>query len=552
MKHLKKIVSLTLTLVMVFAMTLSINAASVTVTGDTNGYLNDHTYSAYQIFTGKYESGELKNIQWGSGINTTDFVAALQASTAKAISDDPNTTENEEKTLADVFANRSTAAEVAEGLSLITETDAKEKVAEFAYKNKVTASKTDIKAGETAELVDGYYLIVDTTNFGEDATDTVYNAALLQVVGDLTINLKTDKPTVEKKVDENHKETSAADSTYGDKWNDVADYSIGDDVKFELIGSIPDMSQYESYTYTFIDTLNKGFDDPKDITVYLSNDKIVDGNDKILSDNRAYSVTGPTDTENGGKTFSVDFGDLKSVVGNSTEYKYVIVSYTAKLNTEANVGSEGNENFVYLEYSNNPNESGKGKTVEDKVVVFTYEVDVTKIDAASTENNKITLKDAKFTIQRTTDNKYAVVDDTTGKISSWTDNEAEAHVFVTGDDGLIKVVGLDEGTYKLTEIEAPKGYNKPDNPFELVVTASDQSTQESYNTPSEKYSELTGTLNSKEMAKDATTGILEGTIENTSGATLPETGGVGTTMFYVVGGLLVAFAGVLFAKRRNA
>lgn len=300
---------------------LSATALAATVNVPSDGILKNHIFTAYQIFSGREEGGVLSDVKWGSGIDSTAFLAALKADT----------------TYGSLFTNCTDAAAVAKVLSdNNTNTALANAVAKLAYANK-TGDGTALTSGENT-LADGYYLVVDTTeNVGAGGA---YNAALLQVVGNINITVKTDAPTVEKKVKE------------GNSYTDIADCNIGDSVEFRLIGSVPDMSRYETYKYIFHDTLSAGLTLNADsIKVYVAAD--TNGTDKA-------EITGWTKAVNG-QSFTVSFTDLKTVSGVS-QGKYIIVEYTATLNENAEVGLHGNTNTVQLEYSNKPDQSGAGNT----------------------------------------------------------------------------------------------------------------------------------------------------------------------------------------------
>ncbi len=221
----------------------------------------------------------------------------------------------------------------------------------------------------------------------------------------VTIKAKGEYPTVEKKVKENIKFTT--DDGYGAGYNDTADYNIGDSIPFKLIGTVPDMSQYSSYEYTFHDTLAKSFNAPSkdDVKVYVSSDKAGTGKIEITE---KFSVS--VDTAK--NEITVSTSELNKIDG-VTAGKYILVEYSAVLDSNAainngNVGetTEGNVNKVYLTYSNNPNGSGEGKTIEDKVIVFTYKVGVTKVDAT---NNNAPLKDVQFKLYKKDERNQARV-----------------------------------------------------------------------------------------------------------------------------------------------
>lgn len=520
MRKMKKIASLLLALVMVLAMSATVFAATVTVPSD--GILKDHTFTAYQVFSGREEDGILSDVQWGSGIDSTAFLDALKADT----------------TYGSLFTNCTDAAAVAKVLGdNNTNTALANAVAKLAYANK-TGTGTALTSGENT-LDDGYYLVVDTTE--NVAAGSAYNTALLQVVGNISITVKTDAPAVEKKVLEDDKYKQ--DGGYGTGYNDVADYSMGDAVPFHLIGSVPDMSRYDTYKYIFHDTLSAGLTlNENSIKVYVASDKA--GTDKA-------EITGWTKAV-AGQSFTISFADLKTVSGVS-QGKYIIVEYTATLNQNAVVGLDGNPNTVYLEYSNKPDQSGSGdtnntgKTPEDKVIVFTYELDTTKVDG---QDNTKKLGGAEFKLHNA-DNKWAIVD-SNSKVTGWADTEAGGSTLTSDAKGLFKVIGLDDGTYYLKETKAPTGYNLLSSEIAVVITATTVNGQNwTDGQAGSALTKLVVTADSTAGTGDTSTGIAGITVANNKGSTLPETGGIGTTIFYVIGGLLVLGAVVVMIARKR-
>lgn len=520
MKHMKKFVGLVLAMIMALAMTMTAFAATVTVSSD--GILKDHTFTAYQIFSGREEDGTLSDVQWGNGINSEVFLAALKADT----------------TYGSLFTDCTDAAAVAKVLGdNNTNTALANAVAKLAYAKK-TGTGTALTSGENT-LADGYYLVVDTTeDVGEGGA---YNTALLQVVGNINITVKTDAPTVEKKVLEDDKYNK--DGGYGTGYNDVADYNMGDAVPFHLIGSVPDMSRYDTYKYIFHDTLSAGLTlNENSIKVYVASDK--EGTDKA-------EITGWTKAVNG-QSFTVSFTDLKTVSGVS-QGKYIIVEYTATLNQNAVVGLDGNPNEVYLEYSNKPDQSGSGdtdntgNTPEDKVIVFTYELDTTKVDG---QDNTKKLEGAEFKLHNA-DNKWAIVD-SNSRVTGWSDTEEGGSTLTSDANGLFKVIGLDDGTYYLKETKAPAGYNLMSSEITVVITATTTNGQTwTDGVASSALTNLAVTAAGTAGTGDTSTGIAGITVANNKGSTLPETGGMGTTIFYVLGTILVLGAAImLIAKKR--
>lgn len=540
MKFSKKILPMVLAMAMVPAMSIPTFAedsatASSLLAGEVEGSnvnLTNHTFVAYQIFKGDFSSGTLSNIEWGDGFNGF------------------------------TYSGKSTAKEVAEKLTekgADANAFAKE-VAAYIKRRSIAplyrGSKGTITLGTA-----GYYLIEDTTDTTEDDAK---NMTLLKVTAanqTIAPKVKTDKPSVEKKVKENTKYTE--DGGYGNTYNDVADYNMGDSVNFHLIGAVPDMGNYDTYKYEFEDTLSAGLTAPAEsgVKVYLSNDKKLETTgespDKEL--NAGFNVSVSTDEATKISKINVSFSDLKTVEG-IAKGMYIIVDYSAVLNQNAVVGLNGNENKVKLKYSNNPNQSGSGEntptgeTPEDKVIVFTYKLDVTKVDGQDT-NKK--LVGAEFKLMNANKTKYAIVEN--GKVTGWAENEKQGTVLTSDNDGLFTVTGLDDNTYYLKETKAPDGYNTLEAPIEFKIQATTANNQNWDEVASSAFTKLEIGLKNNKGVFEYTDGTMDDgsvsmTVKNNKGSILPETGGIGTTIFYIIGVVLVLGAGVLLVtkKRMNA
>lgn len=527
MKKMKKLVGLMLAAMMIFSMSaVAFAADDVTVTVDEK--LAGHTFDAYQIFTGTETETDkqLVDVNWGTGINKDAFLAALKA----------------EKSFEDRFKDCESAADVAKALDgLDDDSAAAKKFADLAYANKST-TKTEI-ATTTATLESGYYLIVDTTPLVDgDAA----NAALLQVTDSINITYKTDKPSVEKKVLEDDKYNT--DGGYGTGYNDVADYCINEVVTYHLIGRVPDMSEYNTYEYWFVDEMDEALTlDEDSIKVYLSADKKVDASDTLI-DGTYYTDDA---TEAG---FDVHFTDLK-VVPDIAKDLYVIVEYEALVSLTAEPGLDGYLNGVHLKYTNNPDQGGLGQTEKDYVIVFTYELDVTKVDGKDTTKK---LSGAEFVLYRMEgENKeYVIIDEESHKVLGWTNDEDEASTLITEANGVFEVIGLDDGTYYLEETKAPANYNLLTQPIKLEIKATTANNQNWNDFDPEKALtalQLDVTVNGKTTAADGDTdtGIVATNVENNQGTTLPETGGIGTVLFYVAGSVLVLGAAVVLITRKR-
>lgn len=580
------------------------NAITITATDGAK-----HSYAAYQIFSGTYTGGVLTDITWGDAVEGTAVLAALHTAS-----------NNPESPLYGLFPDTVTdAAGVAKVLSSKTGEgeikesvfgDDSEKAQAFAAVVGGCLTDSSIKSGnynsadgKISDLPDGYYLVLDDaapTNPGENPNSGAKTRYILRVTAhddgtpsDIKVNAKHSAPSVMKKVLEegynatgtngdtvkfgNDKDDTTAgvqnDYQLEKDYNDVADYSIGDMVPFTLYGSLPDtFGDYEHYYYEFSDTLSKGFVAPavSDIHVY------VDG-EEVTNQLGEGAIT-VTDNEDNSIAIAVKIMDVKGLTLTNTLSKnsIITVKYSAKLDTDAEIGLDGNVNEVKLTYSNNPNKTGNGtakpddtgETPVDKVIVFTYEQDFTKKDADSGKE----LKDAEFVLSREKGGEIQYLVATqkengvegTYVVASWTTEKTKATALKTVD-GTYKVIGLEDGVYTVEETKKPNGYNDPaDSTTELTISAEtangqtwagaakDALTGLTLTATNDATNAVSVTLGNAQAPADLNDGIVAADIFNTKGSTLPSTGGIGTTMFYIGGGVLVAGAGVLLITKKRA
>ena len=499
MKQIKKLFSYLVALAMVFSIVtlagVNVHAAGETTSSGTKFTLtvnnNDskqaHTFEIYQIFKGDYnkkenEAATLSNIEWGTGV-TDAGKTALGSAKAKA------------ETLKDEAAAKSFANTLVAGDSKTS-----------YLKDPVTQA---IESGKSAEVSvsAGYYLIKDKDG-SQTGKSGAYTSYILKVVGNTTANTKLDVPTVEKKVED----TNDTKGTTSD-WQDSADYDFNDNVPYKLTGTLPsNYDKYTTYTYQFNDTMSAGLTFNNDIKVYKNS---IDENHLIDSTN--YKV------DSSAHSFTLKFENLKNVASSASDQ--IIVTYSAKLNENAVIGSAGNPNTVDLTYSNNPNQGGEGetgKTPEDKNIVFTYKTVVNKVDK---DNNP--LKGAGFTLQKKVNGTYQ-----------------DIKTIKAGETTKFEFSGLDDGDYKLIESTTPSGYNTI-APIEFTITATHDT-----DSGDPKLTELNGVkatgeidLGTQQKATvDTSAGSITANVVNNKGSELPETGGMGTTLLYGVGAILVAAA----------
>lgn len=566
MKKARKLTAVLLSLVMLLALVVPASAAenySITIHNDKTG----HTYEAYQIFAGTVSSdaatdGETKgpmlgDITWGSGVDGAALLAALKAADVEK------------------YGACTTAADVAKALGTETAIAADAAAfADIAAQRLTTAAKTATAPNDDGNYIieglpAGYYLVKDSLQAGDNQTGQVLSDYIVQVLGNVTMDPKdSDIPTVLKKVyDEEFAQDvlNHPEQPYGTGYNDVADWDIGDRVPFKLIATVPqNIDSYEEYTFIFHDTLSAGLTlDPNSLHVYVT--ETADADINGLNPQAATLYTVSEVAENG--TFTVTIPNIKALDNHDHAANFIIVAYDAILNANAEIGLDGNPNSVFLEFSNDPNGDGLGHTAEDTVIVFTYGLDGTKVDGA---NLTTTLPGAQFVLLNPLHTQAAEVDDN-GTVTSWVTvqtlggNEDAVKLpttyeewverypdsIVTSDEnGKFKISGIDDGTYHLLEIKAPNGYNLLEDPVELVITATTANGQTWDGAANTALTALTIDVAGAGAVNGVLdTGIVNVTVENNQGATLPETGGMGTTLFYIIGGLLVVGAGVLLVVR---
>lgn len=491
MKRVKRVLALLAAFALVLAMAVPAFA------DEANQYTisvpagSSHTYKVYQIFTGDYSAGKLSNIKWGQNSKNRGVDVGVDTKVAQRVLDE-------------LAAVNTTTATDADKLRVI------EKYADLSGEGMATVSD-----GNSVDATAGYYLFKDTTATGDNE---VY---ITEVVGNVTIKAKNSHvPGFEKKLKDKNDTT---DNDFGG-WQDVADHDIGDKIPFKLEGTVPADydAEYTSYYFAFHDEEEAGLTFNKDsVEVYVDDTKITAG----------FEVeTSPTDR----CSFEVVFSDLKAIKDVHAGSK-IRVEYTATLNENAVIGGNGNLNKAQLEYSNNPRDKdSRGKTVWDNVVVFTYQVVVNKYANSVGENNK--LPGAEFTLSK------KLKDGTTKDIAVVKSEEGKQFIFK----------GLDDGVYTLTEIVTPEGYNTID-PITFTVTATHGTEWNGEGVRGNLITAFTGNAAPGEITftPDKGTGALTTNVINKSGTTLPSTGGMGTTVFYVVGGGLMAVAVVLLVTKKR-
>lgn len=589
MKRIKKLASLLLAMVMVLSMGLTVFASGVTPPENNTGVSNtpagqgsftitiddqtkNYVYQAYQIFSGDLSVKQdgtttLSNIVWGSGVNVTKAEAAFPKKTAAEVA---ATLDGEGF---DAEAARNFAATIAECLS--TTSTPSVATTEGEGENQVVV---DYKiSGLTA----GYYLVMNSSVPTVDGDFTRY---MMEVVGDVTATPK--RGTLE-----HDKDIVVPDENGNDTYVKLNEAPIGETVNYRIPVTLPqNFADYKTYYLEFSDTLTKGLTfDPNSVKVMAG-----------TADVTKYFYKEPANVaglpgENG-TTITVSIADLKALNNvegvTITATTPIVLTYSATLNENAVVGLEGNPNYVKVVHSNDPNNSGEGgttpppenpdkpepthptgETPQKDVITYTTELTITKTDAqgnflpgveftlsgsgvnvivvteevfeVASDGTYWKLKDGTYTTEEpvkasdetnneadydSTETKYKKVEKITAKGNGKTETNV---VGTVQEDGTVTFKGLAAGAYTLTESKTLPGYNTIDPiNFNVIWTGRE------FITDNDKI----------EIGANNT---LVTTIVNQSGSLLPSTGGIGTTIFYVVGGILVVAAGILLVTKKR-
>lgn len=586
MKNLKKISALFVALVMTMFTVVPVFAEGQATSPRANIIVNENMsgrdLKAYQIFkatevtpTSQGQWNIIKNVSWGNNMpeaNRSSFITELN------------------KIEGITLASDATSNEVAKAIEAVGNDSAKAiQVAKAALATKA-GEGIPLQSGSN-EVTLGYYLIVDETNISDLNPGQAINPAILLVNGDVTVKKKNQDVTVDKSV------KNETDTTFGD----ATESSIGKTVTFRYVAPVIDkeaLAQYKTYQYQFEDTLSQGVD----VDTISETDKRVKFNAYLVDVPNASSIPvtlaessaaknitpkfSSTIVEN--QKFTITCDDLKTLTETSDEAagKFIVIEYTGKLNEKAVIGGTGNLNTVTLKYSNNPNHSDSGDPVQGETdpstaIVFTFGYDGTKVDIATPED---VLAGAKFVVSRSNgaSKEYALFDtsdDTTDesavrKIKQWTtieefDDSLVAYkkslelkegeslspfeqalvdnfkqfVITSDENGKFGANGLGDGTYFLNEIIQPKGYVRPNNEFEFTISSKVTNTDGIGSVTELKIDDIT--------MQTPSTGLVTGTIENSSTVNLPETGGMGTTMLYIAGGILLVGSAVLLVTKKR-
>jgi len=414
-----------------------------------------------------------------------------------------------------------------------------------AVSGKAAATET-LGSGTATTLESGYWLFVTNSNSTQNAVDNAGTSPIFAVVGGdaLTITPKTGTPTVNK--------TIKNDQT--DKYGKVADSQVGQDVEYELAGTVAsNIATYSTYSYTFTDKLSAGIELTRINDVKVA----IDGTDVT-----AEATIGYADN-----TLTVAFDNLFAAKGGINANSKVTVTYKAKLTSAAVIGGAGNPNTVTLTYSNNPNTDtntdSKGTSTPSTARDYAFKLHLVNSDKATNQK----LAGAKFTIQPTeangagSKNLYVQADGTLGP---------QAYEFKTSADGTFDVAGLDAGTYTVTEVAVPSAAGSPDVAYKPLSSSFTFTIAPEYNADTQTLTNLgltvagnanaiagldtsnNNTLDADDgSAVNTAHGMVNVTVANEKAIKLPLTGEQGIALVMGAGLVIVAVSAMSLSRRRR-
>ena len=549
-------------------------ANSITITQNANN--KDATdpnkktqFVAYQIFNAKVDdengSGRkvVSDVTWA--IEDVQIQNQIIDAIKKSIENDPSESQLPTKPTAQNVAEWM-AANLQSASGVVNDGDLLDKIADLLKgatptKPKGATSAAFAADGPVSFENSGYYLFLTDNgsiggkdNYsGQKQTGT---SPIFVVVGGsaVVVTEKTGIPTVTKKI---------KDDKPGSHWADKADSQVGQNVQYQLTGTVAEnVASFNTYYYEFYDELSAGLIADKDsvhVTVYANNEDTSGTEVNLPAGAVEYNTTGNNNV------LTVKFNDLKAVTAKTgssaisiTKDSRVVVTYLAKLNPakieKVTVGGRGNDNEAKLIYSNNPMSEGKGESVPDTVRDYTYALQLVKEDF---DDNSKKLKDVEFTIKATGADELASGTVGTQFVQENGSLGGTEHKFKTNENGEISVTGLDAGTYTVHEVEnSNPGYNTlPDFTFTITAEGLDKLEGKTLaGNAAPNTLKVTAEQNDSTLVTPSVNdGTVTLTIQNKKGSNLPLTGLNGVTFTWIAGGavLCIGVAHLIRSRKRD-
>ena len=517
---------------------------SITVSNDNEAMsIIGKTYTAYKLFDVTYSG---TNYAYSIKTDNPFYSTAAAKAVLDTYFDFTDTSDATVKTVTVKTAKQDATTKTLTSDDVRKLADALQPYATGTGAGSVTATTESATINLTEA---GYYIVTGTVKPTDPANSDkeVVSAIILDNADPTaTVNPKASVPTLDKKITKVQEGTTVIDQAVLDAKGKAAVAKVGSTVSYELDSVVPDLTGYSDYTFTFEDKLTGGLD--------------------YVEDSFALTIKGAT--ENIAPTFAADKKSFTLTIPYATLSKAaytkgdaIVLTYNCTVNDSA-LTYDFENNTADLVYSKSPYDTTTNKTPEKKTYVIDLNLDVDKVDGADKTKH---LEGAEFKLYRevpaATEGAAATKEyylwDTTNKKVTWTTTEADADVFTTGTDGKLtqQVRGLDKGNYFLVETKAPTGYNLMKDPVAVVINVSEDAAGETVTYTAtyggEAAAMTNGAVDITKQTQESKQPVATGTIENNSGAQLPSTGGIGTTIFYVVGSIMVVAAGVLLVTKKR-
>lgn len=498
MKYTKKILALLLALTMMFAMAVNVwadetvKAGSITIDNAVKG----KNYTIYRIFDVNSHNTDYTAFNYTVSSKWTGFFAEDAAGL--------NYVDIDKQYGYVTWKASASAADFAAA------------AIQYAETNSIAHDGTTPATGSSVQFTGldlGYYLV---------KSDLGALCSLDTTTPNVTIKEKNAEPTIAKVVQED------SDS----KWGKKNDADLGQTVNYKTTINVIDGQPVKYILHDKMTGLT--FKEVTSITVKRGSE------DVALESGKDYTVktTGLTD----GCAFEVHFTDNTTDGVTSSVLKpndVVTVEYSATVNADAVIAGTGNPNETWLNYGEN------GRTEKHETRTYVWEMKVFKYTVKGDQKTETPLAGAEFKLYKTEgeQKKYATASEIRGgdgkltgyKVTGWTATESNGTTFVSPETGKFDIVGLDADTYKLEETKAPAGYNKLAGEINVVITR--------------EYSNSDNTGTATVTYGENSTGEVK--VLNQTGTELPSTGGMGTTIFYILGSALVLAAGVLLVTKKR-
>ena len=563
MKNMKKLLAFALVLVMLSALSVTVFAAqthTITITNNpstTGVSIIGKTFKASKVFDMTYNTAKSAYSYtidsdgdgswcWSTIRGTLDSSTGVYTNASLGLKFTPTALDATVYTVEQTDTGGQMTAAHAQALTVALNP----LLTSAPSKGTATATAESVTINITPD-VPGYYAVSGSAASTADPTQTVVAAvALSNTDPDRTVAIKASAPPLTKQI--------VSDPAYIvlDAAGQAAAAEVGTVIHYKLTSAVPDLTGYDDYTLIFNDTMTSGLTfDATSVKVYIKN--VGDSDTPIGTDKYTLITSGST---LGTYTFrlQIPYATLSDSAYSAADP--IKITYDATVNSGA-LTYDFENNSASIDYSHSPYDDTTNHTPDHPTYVIDLNLDVLKVD---TSNSETKLDGAKFKLYKITDStttpetKAYYKWDTTNNTISWQTTLAAGDEFVTGTDGKLtqQIRGLGSGTYYLQETAAPQGYNPLDHDIPVVITIEEDTTT----TPP------TVTVTAKVDGEDAdiTNGTIQltasqssaqpvatGTIGNAAGTVLPSTGGIGTTLFYVIGTILVLGAGVVLVTKRR-